>query len=593
MRKYTGKRNVKGILCWVLLCSLFLTGCGQVVSEVGTSLEAEIHSEAKNSSSDREEAKALQGETFQTETAGLDRESEAENSEQTTKETTKEVTGKKLLEKIVIDAGVRERVWYDADLAEEDTEEIILQKLEQCESLVLKKTSYENPTHSLEDLRLLPNLKSLVIDFDRWDHSKIEDFTPIAELSKLTRLYFSYSTEEEIDLSFLGKMDTITELYLPYCQIKDTSFLGEMPQLERLSLYGTPIQDLRILEKLPELVELSLGGHTDAEHIEVVGKLVKMRDLGLQNCGIRDIEFLSNLTELQGVNLNFNSVSDLTPLAGLVKLERLGLAENNICDISPIAGLTNLFDLALDRNEICDISALSGLSHLNQAGLSNNLIQDFSPLADKEELMFASVSGNPCKDLRPVWRVPLLSFTKHTDPSEAQLEIVDNWMKEYRPDMEEYQCIDFVEEDLNEDGILDAVFVVNGNFLENKTEYAYNDFRRLFVLLQQEDGSWKEIKDAIPIEDYSGGTRGDPYRGIFAGKGYVMKKSERGSSTGVTQTDIYTYQQGELELEMRIWVTDCVYEDSYEIAMYKKGEDKQINYRIEIEDSRMVRVEMP
>lgn len=245
-------------------------------------------------------------------------------------------------------------VWRDAGIETGDTKELILQKLEQCESLSLDKSSIENIFCSLEYLSLLPNLKSLTIIVDSWDSCEVEDFTPVAELSRLEQLYIKYDMEEEIDLSFLAGMGTVKELYLPNCRIKDISFLEEMPQLEHLSLYETPVDDLAVLEKLPKLTELSIAGNADARNIEVIGKLSKLQDLGLQGCGIADIGFLSSLTELRSINLNDNSITDVTPLACLTKLERLGAGRNKIKDISPLAALSDLYDLALDGNEISD-----------------------------------------------------------------------------------------------------------------------------------------------------------------------------------------------------------------------------------------------
>lgn len=411
---------------------------------------------------------------------------------------------KELLAQLIGDEGFWTRARTAAGITEEDTEELILQKLEQCESLVLKSKA----VCSLEALSLLPNLQSLVIDYDTWDNAQIEDFTPIAGLSRLEELYISCPAGENLDFSFLAGMDTITELFLVNCDLKDASFLGEMPQLKCLSLYQTPVADLAVLEKLTDLEELALYGNGDAKNIETVGKLLKMRDLGLQDCGIEDISFLSGLTQLRGVNLNYNSITDLTPLSELSGLERLGLVENEVSDLSPIAGLENLFDLALDGNRISDITALAALPHLNQAGLSGNQIRDFSPLADKPELLYASVLGNPCSDLEPLLLVPLLNF-ENGNVTEEQQRIVADWLKEQRLGVEEYECIDCVEADLDGDGLTDMAFVADGEFGDGD-DTDHNSLRRLFILLRQKDGSFIEMdSSAIQMWDSSSGECGE------------------------------------------------------------------------------------
>lgn len=563
MNRDMNRRNIRKIAIPVLLCGLFLIGCGQSIPA--------------------QEAEQAPGDV--SETATLE-------TSASTPETTEENSGKLILERLIRDEGFRDCVWYEAEINSEDTEEIILRKLNECEQLVLKEPASGNTLHSLEDLSYLPNLKSLVIDLDGWDNSAVGDFTPIAGLSGLEKLYLGNHTKEEIDLSFLAGMKHITELYLPNCQVKDMSFLKEMPQLERLSLYETKVEDLTMLENLEGLVELALSGNFDARNLEIVGKLTSLQDLGLQNCGIQDISFLSTLTELRGINLNHNLITDLTPLTGLTKLERLGLAENHIRDISPLENLTNLYDLSVDGNEIRDISALSGMTHLNQAGLSDNGISDLSPLSGKTELMYASVFGNPCTDLQPVWEVPLLSW-KSYESIEEKTEYAKAWIEKQHPDVTEYTCIDYVEGDLNRDGRTDIAFVIDGTFGDKKSDEIYDDTRRLYVLIQQKDGSMQEMTESPYISGSgNGGMRGDPYRGIFMGEGYLMLQEGWGSSTGETVMQIYSYQNGKLEQTKTISVGDSNFSDGYDISVTDMENDTWLAYAIAMDGFRMVRVDL-
>ena len=292
MNTHLNTRTMRKIVIPILLCGLFLTGCSQPIPVQETRQECE----------DMPEVTVLETFAFMP-------------------ETTEEDSAKLILARLIKDEGVRDCVWYEADINKEDTEEMIFRKLNQCEQLVLKKPASDSSLNSLEDLSYLPNLKSLVIDLDAWDNSTVTDFTPIARLSKLENLYIENQAKEEIDLSFLAEMKHITELYLPNCLVKDIAFLKDMPQLERLSLYETKVEDLTVLENLQGLVELALSDNSDAQNMEVVGKLIRLQDLGLQNCQIQDIRFLTELTELRSINVNNNSITDLTPLSGLTKLE--------------------------------------------------------------------------------------------------------------------------------------------------------------------------------------------------------------------------------------------------------------------------------
>lgn len=579
MNKY--KYAYKLLSCAVL-CSLLFCACGQEAELLQEN--AAVLSETKEENRETEkvtEAEAIAGAPDGAVT--MPDLSGAKNADET-------------LALLIEDKGFRECVRYGIGIEEEDSPEIVLQKLESCESIVLREAPYGNAIYSLDALPLLPNLKRLVIDIDQWDDSVIADFMPIAKLSQLEELYISYCKDEQIELFFLGEMPTITGLFLTRCTIADISFLEKLPQLQRLSLYETPIEDLTVLEKLPELIELSLAGNENAKNMEAVGTLTKMQDLGLQDCGIVDISFLSGLTELRGVNLNGNSVTDITPLAGLDKLERLGLAENGIRDISVLENLNKLFDLALDGNEIRDISALAQLPHLNQVGLSDNQIEDLTPLAGKEELMYAAVFANPIKSMEPVWEVPRLLYTDRGVSDEEETFIMD-WLAEHYPEAEEFECVDFIQGDLNDDGRQDCAFVVDSDAFD---VYEGEDFpermpdnRRLFILLQQSNGSWIEQEDTPLLSNaQSGGMRGDPYYGAFMQAGYLMIKEGWGSSSGTVQSEIYEYQNGKLNLVKQISVDDYNFSDGYDVRVQNERDGTWQSYVIVMDGYRMVRVDL-
>lgn len=564
------------IFCCALLCSLFFCACGQEAEPTQESTAAQ--SQTVTETGEMEETEAAEEKLLQSDL------SEAKNADE-------------VLELLIADDGFRERVRHSSELriADDSSPETILRAMENCESIVLREAAYGDAIYSLESLSLFPNLRQLVIDINKWDDSVITDFTPIAQLSRLEEVYINYEKEEPINLSFLGEMHSITELYLTHCRIADLSFLEQMPQLQRLSLYETPVEDLAVLEKLPELVELALSGNENAKNIEVVGTLTKMQDLGIQYCGIEDISFLSGLTELRGVNLNGNAIRDITPLAGLDKMERLGLAENQIRDIAAIGGMDNLFDLALDGNEIQNISVLARLPHLNQVGLSDNQIEDFSPLAGRKELMYAAVFGNPAKSIGPVWEVPILLYTDTNVSDEEETWIAD-WLEENYPAVEEFECIDFIQGDLDHDGRDDIAFVVDSDtfevYEEDFSEFRSDD-RRLFILLQLSDGSWREVEDAPYVPDSTaGGMRGDPYYGMFIEPGYLLVKTGWGSSGGSVETERYEYQDGKLCLKKTIIVSDYNYATGYDVLEEEGQSDAWRRYVIAMDGYRMVRVDL-
>ncbi len=576
IKKGRKKYRFSRILCFGLLCSLFLCGCGP------------------EAASSRERQSAIQAGALRA-AANAVWESFADKAADIPSGTAEAESLDEILALLIADEGFRERVRYGTGLSEGDSAQIVLQKLEDCERIVLEEAPYGAPIYSLEALCLMPNLKQLVIDIGEWDDSSITDFTPVLQLSQLEQIYIHYEKEAAVDLSFLGQIHTVTELFLPNCNIADISFLAQMPQLERLSLYETPVADLAVLEKLPKLVELSLSGNKNARHIEAVGTLTQLQDLGLQYCGIEDISFLKGLTQLRGINLNGNAITDITPLAGMDKLERVGLSENGISDISALKGFTNLFDLALDGNEIQDISVLAGLPHLNQVGISNNHIEDLSPLTGMKELVYVAVFGNPVRSLKPVWDVPLL-LCMDVGVSEEEKKTIAAWLEAQYPEAAAYECVDFTQGDLNGDGRTDIAFVVDCEafdiYEEDFAERMPED-RRLFILLQQPDGSWQELRDTPALmSSTSGGMRGDPYRGIFIEDGVLLVKESWGSSGGGTAINHYVFQNGSLILTRTVSVEDYAYADGYDVDV--RDEQRRILqwYVIAMDGYRMVRVDL-
>lgn len=502
-----------------------------------------------------------------------EKETDTEEAEETEEEEKAEKKGdNEALELLIEDAGFQECVYGAVDIKKKDSEEEVLRKLERCESLTLEEGSCD--ISSLEALSLFPNVRQLTIYIDKWDDSVIADFTPISSLSRLEYLWISYGKDEKVD----------------------PAFLEQMPQLKSLFLYQMPVEDLAILENLPDLVELAVSGNENVKNVETVGKLTKLRELEMQQCGIKDISFLDGLTELRSINLNGNRITDITPLAGLYKLERVELSENKIKDISALSSLHNIIRLEINKNEIQDISALAQLSRLNQVEIADNQIEDLSPLAGKEELLYAVVYGNPIKSLEPVWEAPLLWYTYECAGDEGQAVIAD-WLAEHYPEAAEFTCIDFVEGDLNGDGLRDRAFVADSEAFD---VYEGEDFaermpedRRLFILLQQEDGSWEELK-GVPTFDSStaGGMRGDPYRGIFMQEGYLLVMEGWGSRTGSTQMDIYEYRNGSLNLIREMGVSDDFSRYGYDVTVENERTGIWQRYVIAMDGFRMVRVDL-
>ena len=161
--------------------------------------------------------------------------------------------------------------------------------------------------------------------------------------------------------------------------ISDFSPIAGLTRLTRLNLSLCGISDASFVSGLTQLTELHLGRNTISD-ISPLANLIQLNQLSLWNNTISDVSALANLKKLTYLFLNSNSISDISPLAKLTQLTDLLLGSNSISDVSALANLKKLTYLFLDSNSISDISPLAKLTQLNRLWLWNNIISDVSPI---------------------------------------------------------------------------------------------------------------------------------------------------------------------------------------------------------------------
>ncbi len=247
---------------------------------------------------------------------------------------------------------------------------------------ILNLTRLDAPNRGITDLTGLEhahNLRELDLG-DGWqmvNSNTILDFTPIAGLTRLTRLNLSHCGIS--DASFVSGLTQLTELWLGHNTISDISPLANLKQLNQLYLWNNTISDVSALAELKKLTWLMLNGNN-----------------------ISDISPLAELKQLPGLGLGSNNISDISPLAELKKLNSLYLDSNNISDVSPLAELKKLTSLSLNGNSISDISALAKLTQLTDLGLNGNSLSDVSALAELKKLDVLNLSLNTISDISPI-----------------------------------------------------------------------------------------------------------------------------------------------------------------------------------------------
>ena len=161
-----------------------------------------------------------------------------------------------------------------------------------------------------------------------------------------------------------GKLATITQLTncgSTGAPVTDLSGLENLIHLDRLSLAWHNVADFSKLTQLPNLTRFSLlnneGLQSGGAPMDTIGKLTRLKHLGLINGLVTDLSKFSALTELVSLQLDRNALTDLGPLRSLSKLQTLLLSDTGISDVSALSGLTDLWELDLSANHLTDLSS--------------------------------------------------------------------------------------------------------------------------------------------------------------------------------------------------------------------------------------------
>jgi internalin A len=239
-------------------------------------------------------------------------------------------------------------------------------------------------------------LKTLRIGGDYIDKCKINDCTILGKLQSLTNLFLTHN--EISDLRFLENLTGLTRLVLYGNQISDISILENLKDLTSLDLRSNQISDFSILEKLMGLTRLYLGGNLIRD-IAVLEKLTGLTHLDLRFNKISDISILGKLTGLTRLDLGNNEISNISILEKLTNLGSLDLRENQISDFSILGKLTGLTHLDLGNNEISDFSFFEKLTSLNSLYLRSNKISDIPILEKLTGLTTLDLNGNQISDI--------------------------------------------------------------------------------------------------------------------------------------------------------------------------------------------------
>ena len=231
---------------------------------------------------------------------------------------------------------------------------------------------------------------------DLWNITELSIDETASELSDLRHMLYleelTVSGQELTDLSFLEGMNHLRRLDLSGCTIRgDLSILGTLPALEELYLQGCSVSSIAFLEGAPALKTLDLQGNAVGS-LSVLSTVPTLQHLDLSDNAVADVMPLAGLTELSYLDLSENVLTDMAPLSGCTRLMELDVSDNRLTSIAAVQNLTALTSFRAEKNQITDCASLAHCTQLRTLDISHNQLTDItmlSTLADMAEFDFS------------------------------------------------------------------------------------------------------------------------------------------------------------------------------------------------------------
>lgn len=237
-------------------------------------------------------------------------------------------------------------------------------------------TDYTLPADaaSLDDLALMPYLKSLTID-----GQTLNSLAPLSQLNALIQLNITHCKFPAADISIIGSLPELSQLTLSDCSLSTIAGLENAVKLTVLDLSNNTIRNLEPLQNLSGLTQINLAHNA-----------------------LTSLNALSGLSVLGELDVSYNALASLSPLSSCIRLTSLDASYNRLTDVSGAAELPLLATLKLDSNALTDVSALASATTLTELRFSNNQVTDISALSTLNGLELLDFSYNSVESL-PDW----------------------------------------------------------------------------------------------------------------------------------------------------------------------------------------------
>lgn len=188
-----------------------------------------------------------------------------------------------------------------------------------------------------------------------------------------------------IDYVGMDYISDVVAVNLPEGTLEDLSPLGKLKKLQELWIEKNNIQDISTLSRMKDLRSLSVQSNPVIDFSPISG-LVKLEKLDVTGTPIDDVSPVANLTNIKKLVVKSTKLADLKPISGLDNLSELFLSGSQVVDLTPLAQLKGLTKLSISETQVTDLSPLSELPNLETLEVQGSAVSDLTPLASVKSL---------------------------------------------------------------------------------------------------------------------------------------------------------------------------------------------------------------
>ncbi|MCR4891171.1 MAG: tetratricopeptide repeat protein [Lachnospiraceae bacterium] len=152
--------------------------------------------------------------------------------------------------------------------------------------------------------------------------------------------------------------------------------IQDTPQEEKI----LKIRKLSDLSLFPNLSSIHLPGQSEIRNFSPLKDCRNLRDLQLDDCGLKDISFLEDIASLKSLNLVGNSIGDASPVAGQGELDLLYIGDNEISNLADILKDSGIKTLQIDSDSLKDYEVLKTMPNLQALYLRGIRDADYDAL---------------------------------------------------------------------------------------------------------------------------------------------------------------------------------------------------------------------